>query len=112
MAAIGTITRCIRVLEEGSSPRRDDAARMLWEHFFADLTGYARRRLRAARAPRGSADEEDAVERAFTKVCRGIELGQLKLSSGVDLHKVLRSATCREVSNLLHRARQRHCPNQ
>ena len=102
----GTITRIIRDLEEGERPQRDDAVRELWEHFFADLTVYARKRLRAMHAPLGPADEEDAAARAFTKVCRGIERGQLKLSSRVDFTKVLRSATAREVFALLGRAKR------
>src|SRR5262249_22578532 len=88
-------------------PRRDHAVRELWERFFADLTGYARRRLRAMNAPCGPADEEDAASQAFTKVCHGIERGQLKLASRVDLSRVLRSATAREVITLLHRSRGR-----
>lgn len=69
----------------------------LWERFFADLTVYARKRMKAMNAPLGPADEEDAASRAFTKVCRGIERGQLKLAGRVDLTKVLRSATARGV---------------
>jgi DNA-directed RNA polymerase specialized sigma24 family protein len=101
----GTITRIIRDLEGAERPRRDDAVRALWERFFADLTTYARKRLRAMHAPMGPADEEDAASRAFTKVCRGIERGQLKLASRVDLTKVLRSATAREVFSQLSRSR-------
>ncbi len=101
----GTITRIIRDLEGAERPRRDDAVRELWERFFADLTVYARKRLRAMNAPMGPADEEDAASRAFMKVCRGIERGQLKLASRVDLTKMLRSATSREVFSLLSRAK-------
>ncbi len=78
--------------------------RELWERFFADMTIYARKRLRAMHAPLGPADEEDAAARAFTKVCRGIERGQFKLASRVDLTKVLWSATAREVITILSRA--------
>jgi len=106
MADLGTITRCIRELESGESSRRNVAARELWEFFFADLMCYARRRLQAAHVSRGAADEEDAAERAFTKVCRGIERGQLKLSSRIDLRKVLRTAAAREVITLLHRSKR------
>jgi DNA-directed RNA polymerase specialized sigma24 family protein len=106
MSETGTITRCIRDLADGESSKRDAAARELWEYFFADLMCYARRRLQAAHASRGSADEEDAAERAFTRVCRGIEHGQLKLGNRVDLYKVLRWATTREVMTLLHRAKR------
>jgi DNA-directed RNA polymerase specialized sigma24 family protein len=101
----GTITRIIRELEGAEVPQRDAAVRELWERFFADLTTFARRRLRAMNTPVGPADEEDAASRAFTKVCRGIELGQLKLANRVDLAKVLRSATTREVLTLRSRAR-------
>jgi DNA-directed RNA polymerase specialized sigma24 family protein len=78
----------------------------LWEHFFSDLMCYASKRLRAANASRGWADEEDAAERAFTKVCLGIERGQLKLGNRVDLSKVLHTATTREVLTLLHHAKR------
>jgi ECF sigma factor len=106
MSQTGTITQCIRVLEGGETPRRDDAVRELWEYFFADLMIYARRRLQASNTRSGLADEEDAAERAFTKICRGIERGRLKLGNRVDLYNVLRSATTREVINLRHRAKR------
>jgi DNA-directed RNA polymerase specialized sigma24 family protein len=102
----GTITRFMRDLEDGDQPRRNDAARELWEYFFADLACYARRRLRAMHAPTGPADEEDAAERAFTKVSRAIECGRLKLGHRIDLHNVLRSQTAREVLRLLHQAKR------
>lgn len=106
MESGGTITRFMRDLEEGDSPRRNDAARELWEYFFADLACYARKRLRAMHAPTGPADEEDAAERAFTKVCRAIECGRLKLGHRVDLHKVLRRAAAHEVLRLLRQAKR------
>ncbi len=106
MESGGTITRCMRELEGADQPRRNDAARELWEYFFADLACYARKRLRAMHAPTGPADEEDAAARAFTKVCRAIESGRLRLGHRIDLHKVLRSATAREVLRLLHQAKR------
>ena len=102
----GTITRIIRKLEGAERLRRDAAVRELWERFFADLTIYARKRLKAMNAPLGAADEEDAASRAFMKVCRGIERGQLKLANRVDLTRVLRAATSREVFSLLSRAKR------
>jgi DNA-directed RNA polymerase specialized sigma24 family protein len=105
MSLPGTITRIIRNLEGAERLRRDAAVRELWERFFVDLTVYARKRLKAMHAPLGPADEEDAAARAFTKVCRGIERGQLKLANRVDLTKVLRSATAREVFTLRSRAK-------
>ena len=67
----GTITRIIRDLEGAERARRDDAVRELWERFFADLTTYARQRLRAMNAPMGPADEEDAASRAFRRSAGG-----------------------------------------
>jgi DNA-directed RNA polymerase specialized sigma24 family protein len=106
MEPSGTITRFMRDLEAGDGPRRDDAVRELWEYFYADLACYARKRLRAMNSPTGPADEEDAAERAFTKVCRAIERGRLKLGHRVDLEKVFRSATAHEVLNLHHQAKR------
>lgn len=101
----GTITRIIRDLEGAESLQRDTAVRELWERFFADLTVHARKRLRAMNTPTGPADEEDAAARAFAKVCRGIERGQLKLANRVDLARILHSATTREVLTLHARVR-------
>ena len=53
----GTITRIIRELESADQLRRDAAVRELWERFFADLTSFARTRLRAMNTPVGAADE-------------------------------------------------------
>jgi DNA-directed RNA polymerase specialized sigma24 family protein len=106
MGPTGTITRFIRDLEASDQPRREDAAQELWEYFFADLVCFARRRLRSMNAATGPADEEDAAERAFTKVCRAIGRGRLRLEHRVDLHKILRTATAREVLNLHYQAKR------
>jgi hypothetical protein len=66
----GTITRIIRDLEGAERPPRDDTVRELWGRFFADMTVYARRRLRAMHAPLGPADEEDAAARLHESVPR------------------------------------------
>jgi DNA-directed RNA polymerase specialized sigma24 family protein len=106
MADAGSVTECMHELANSETSVRDNAALKLWEYFFSDLMCYASRRLRAANASRGWADEEDAAERAFTKVCLGIERGQLKLGNRVDLSKVLHSATTREVLTLLQNAKR------
>jgi DNA-directed RNA polymerase specialized sigma24 family protein len=106
MVETGSVTECMNDLANGGSSVRDNAALKLWEHFFSDLMCYASKRLRAANAARGWADGEDAAERAFTKVCLGIERGQLKLGNRVDLSKVLHTATTREVLTLLQNAKR------
>src|SRR4051795_3815033 len=105
MSTDGTITGLIRDLEDGA--RREEAARALWEHYFAGLARFALKKLRAMHALGGPADEEDAAERAFTKVCRGIESGRLKLGGRTDLLRLLLKATEREAINQFHSGRRR-----
>jgi DNA-directed RNA polymerase specialized sigma24 family protein len=102
MSTDGSVTQYIHDIEQGGN--RDEAARRLWERFAAELARYALRRLRAMHVPRAAADEEDVVERAFTKVFRGIESGRLKLQGRDDLHRLLLAATAREAINLLQHA--------
>jgi DNA-directed RNA polymerase specialized sigma24 family protein len=97
MDSPGSITRCILDLEAGE--RRDEAARVLWDRYFAGLTRYAMRMLQGMHAFGGNADEEDAAVRAFAKVCRGIERGQLKPGGRVDLLKLLRWSVRGEAIN-------------
>jgi DNA-directed RNA polymerase specialized sigma24 family protein len=97
MDPMGSITGHIRDLEAGE--RRDEAARALWDRYFAGLARYALKLLQAMHAARDIADEEDAALRAFAKVCRGIERGQLKIGSRVDLLKLLLWSTRGEAIN-------------
>src|SRR3954469_1141707 len=99
MAPDGSVTRCVRDLEGGV--RREAAVRDLWDRFYGELTRHALRKLRAAHADRLVADEEDAAERAFTKVCRGIETGRLRLERRDDLRRVLLSQAALEAVTLL-----------
>jgi DNA-directed RNA polymerase specialized sigma24 family protein len=101
MSSDGSITGYIHEIERGGN--RDEAARLLWERFANELARHAVRRLRLMHVPRAVADEEDVVERAFTKVFHGIESGQLKLQGRTDLHRLLLVATAREAINLLQR---------
>jgi DNA-directed RNA polymerase specialized sigma24 family protein len=100
----GSITRCMRDI--GNGERREEATSDLWQRFFGELTRHALRKLQAMHAARGVADEEDVAERAFTKVCRGIESGQLRLEDRIDLRKLLLSTTAREAINQFHRQRR------
>jgi DNA-directed RNA polymerase specialized sigma24 family protein len=103
MALDGSITRHIRDLEGGH--RREEASRALWGLFFGELVRHALKKLRTMHVARGLADEEDVAEYAFTKVCRGIESGQLKLGDRIDLRRLLLKATEREAIDQGHRAR-------
>lgn len=100
----GSITHFIRDLEGGHG--REEAAFVLWGQFFGDLARFALSRLRAMHVDRGVADEEDVAARAFTKVCRGIEAGRLRLASRDDLRRLLLAATAREAIDQMHRGRR------
>ncbi len=97
MDSAGSITRCIRDLENGE--RDDEAARELWERFCGDLRRCSLKRLRSMLATGAVADEEDVALRAFTKVWVGIKRGQLKVEGRIDLWKLLRwGARCEAIN--------------
>jgi DNA-directed RNA polymerase specialized sigma24 family protein len=82
-----------------------EAARHLWQRYFADLVRLARARLRAA--PRTVADEEDAALCAFDSLCRGAEHGRfLRLEDGNDLWRVLVTITARKAADIIQRGRR------
>jgi DNA-directed RNA polymerase specialized sigma24 family protein len=102
---MGSITQHIRNLESGE--RRDGAARDLWDRYFEELVRHALKTLRAVRAPRRIADEEDAALHAFFKVCQGIERGQLNVGNRDDLRKLLLwSAKCEAINQANHAFRE------
>jgi DNA-directed RNA polymerase specialized sigma24 family protein len=104
MSSVGSITRCIHDLECGQ--RREQATRELFDRFFGDLARHALKRLRLLQVTRAAIDEEDVAERAFTKVCRGIESGHLRLNSRVDLRRLLLAAAAREAIDQFRRGRR------
>jgi hypothetical protein len=98
---MGSITQHIRDLGRGE--RREEAVRELWDRYFEGLVRYALKKLRAMHAARGIADQEDAAVRAFAKVCRGIEAGQLRIGNRGDFLKLLRWSTNNETKNQVNR---------
>jgi len=101
MTSMGSVTRSIRDLE--TREQREEAVRKLWDRYFEGLVRYALKKLQAMHAARGIADQEDAVVRAFAKVCRGIEAGQLKIGNRGDFLKLLRWSTNNEIKNQVNR---------
>jgi RNA polymerase sigma factor (sigma-70 family) len=90
----GSVTRWVGGLKAGEA----EAARRLWERYFADLVRLARARLRDA--PRAVADEEDAALSAFKSLCRGVEGGRFpRLDDRGDLWRVLVTITARKVAD-------------
>jgi DNA-directed RNA polymerase specialized sigma24 family protein len=97
----GSVTRWIDGLKAGDP----EAARRLWERYFADLVRLARARLRDA--PRGPADEEDAALSAFDSLCRGAGAGRFpRLDDREDLWRVLVTITARKAADLAQRERR------
>ncbi len=79
-----SITFWIQRLKAGDST----AARPLWDHFFQQLVGVARRRLGGT--SRRVSDEEDVAATAFKSLCVGVADGRFeRLDNRDDLWQVL-----------------------
>jgi DNA-directed RNA polymerase specialized sigma24 family protein len=98
----GSVTRYLGGLKAGEA----EAARILWERYFADLVRLARARLRDA--SRAAADEEDAALSAFDSLCRGAELGHFpRLDDRADLWRVLVTIAARKAADLVQHEQRR-----
>jgi DNA-directed RNA polymerase specialized sigma24 family protein len=99
----GSVTRWISGLKTGDP----EAARRLWERYFADLVRLARSRLRNAAC--GAGDEEDAALSAFKSLCLGAEGGSFpRLTDREDLWRILvRITVCKAADLLQHEHRLR-----
>lgn len=79
-----SITFWIHRLKDGDAA----AVRPLWDHFFQQLVGVARRRLGGT--SRRMSDEEDVAVTAFNSLCIGVAEGRFeRLDSRDDLWQVL-----------------------
>lgn len=79
-----------------------EAARKLWEGYFAKLVALARQRLRAT--SRAAADEEDVALSAFESFCNGAGEGRFpQLNDRQDLWQVLFMLTARKAVNQVRR---------
>jgi RNA polymerase sigma factor (sigma-70 family) len=98
----GSVTRYLGGLKAGEA----EAARVLWERYFAELVRLARARLRDA--ARAAADEEDAALSAFDSLCRGAAHGRFpQLDDRADLWRVLVTITARKAADLVQHQRRR-----
>jgi RNA polymerase sigma factor (sigma-70 family) len=70
MSSPGSVSHWIAALKEGDSA----AAQPLWERYYRQLVGLARKKLRADR--RRAADEEDVVQNAFHSFFRAARSGR------------------------------------
>lgn len=87
----GSVTRWIGGLKAGE----EEAARLLWKHYFDGLVRLARDRMRDG--PRAAADEEDVALSAFHCLCRGAAAGRFPDLVGRDnLWRLLATITAQK----------------
>ena len=104
MSDLGSITALIERVQEGDH----EAARLLWQRYYARMVALARQKLKGF-SPR-IADEEDAALSAFNTFCDGAERGHFPdLKNRDELWALLVVLTARKVADMLrsHR-RKRH----
>ncbi len=78
------------------------AAERLWERYFCQMVGLARRQLRPGL--RRAADEEDVALSAFNSFCRGLERGRFpRLDDRDNLWRLLAVLTARKAGHLVRR---------
>jgi DNA-directed RNA polymerase specialized sigma24 family protein len=101
----GSVTRWIVNLKGGDP----EAARALWDRYFADLVRLARSKLRATRRQGADEDEEDAALSAFDSFCAGAARGSFPLLvDRDDLWRLLVVITARKAwSQAERRSRQK-----
>jgi DNA-directed RNA polymerase specialized sigma24 family protein len=98
----GSITRCVAELKDGNR----EAARVLWERYFAQLVRVARQRRGLAWCGGAEADEEDAALSAFASFCAGAVDGQFpRMNDREELWRLLVVIAARKVGDQLDRAR-------
>lgn len=101
MASEGSVTRWIGQIKAGD----EQAARQLWERYFAQLVRLCRKRL--ATHPRRVADEEDAALSAFASFCEGAAQGRFpQLQDRDNLWKLLVVIAARKAVDQVQRQRR------
>ena len=101
MSSEGSVTHWLGQLQAGDPA----AVQRLWERYFADLVGLARKRLQGT--PRRAADEEDVALSAFDSFCRGAAAGRFpQLSDRDNLWRLLFTLTMQKAVDLVRAERR------
>lgn len=93
----GSVTLMIHQLRSDDPRQRDAAARVVWERYFHQLLGLARRQLGTHVRPR--VDEDDVLQSVYQSVCRRQARGEFELFGRDDLWKLLVTVTLRKARN-------------
>lgn len=103
MSSEGSVTRWVTALKRGDMT----AAQPLWERYYRQLIGLARKKLQAAR--RREADEEDVVQSAFHSFFQGLARGRFpQLNDRDNLWRLLVIITARKaLDQIAHEQRRR-----
>jgi DNA-directed RNA polymerase specialized sigma24 family protein len=98
---------CVTVWLQQLKAGDPNAAKPLWDGYFARLVALARARLKAL--PRAAADEEDVALSAFDSFCRGAGAGRFpRLDDRDDLWQVLFVITTRKaIGRVRHETREK-----
>ena len=92
----GSVTHWLHALKANES--KDDATRLIWERYFDQLMGVAKKRLQGVRRP--CVDEEDIALEAFDSFFRGVRAGKFsRLDNRQDLWQILGVITSRKAIN-------------
>lgn len=93
-----SVTQWIDNLKQGD----DEAARQLWQRYFEQFVGVARRKLGGT--PRRIADEEDVALNAFSALCAGAAEGRFEqLTDRDDLWRLMVAITAKEAVTQMRR---------
>jgi len=92
-----SVTRLIHLMRSSDTAVRDMAAGMIWQRYFRELLGLARRNL--DRRARRRTDEEDVLQSMFRSFCLRQGRGDFHLADRNELWRLLVTITLRKARN-------------
>jgi RNA polymerase sigma factor (sigma-70 family) len=97
MDSSDSITQMIHRLRSADPRKRDEAARLVWEHYFRDLLALAQRHL--GKRIRRRVDAEDLLQSVYASVCRRQQRGDFELYDRDDFWRLLVTVTLNKARN-------------
>ena len=101
MEISGSVTQMIDQLRSDDPRERDEAARLVWEHYFRDLLALAHRHL--GWRIRQRVDAEDLLQSMYASVCRRQQRGDFELYGRDDFWKLFVTITLNKARNAAKR---------
>jgi ECF sigma factor len=101
MSSVGSLTMRIQHLRSPDVRQRDEAARVIWDHFEARLRSLVRRHL--DNRIRRREDEQDILQSMYASFCHGQVEGKDSPASRQELWRLLVRITLCKVVNTAHR---------